>query len=822
MRRLRVVSFVGLLSFSLLEKLFIPFVSHRHAHDFWRLSMKQPHRSFRVGILVFCCLAGCASPELRQADQYAEGGQWDQAVAAYQEAQRKAPFDEHIRRQLDRAKSAAATGHYTLGKRALDERRLPEALHELKLALGLDPSKAEHHAALADVLRLKDSQVQLQAAQKLQHLGRMEEALSAFERAVELDPTQTIALDRITELTKQQRASKMIGGSQEPLTLRFQNAKLKEVFEILARTAGVNVLFDKEVRDDPVTIFIKDLPFDEALQLILHTNGLITQQVAPDTILIMPNNKQKQAQYQDLLMRTFYLANAKAKDAVNLVRTMLDSKKIYVDEKVNAIVVRDEPAKLQLTEKLLFAIDRREPEVELDVEVLEVNRTKSMKYGINFAKQAGFGIRPATGTGGISTAPTLFTLEQLTALSPQSYLFTIPASMLTDFFKQQSDAKTLASPKLRVLNNRSASINVGDKQPILLSTTNVLPGQAATGAIPTTSTVTSIEFKDVGVKLTVEPSINALDEIAMKLKIEVTRLGDQVILQASPEIKQFKFGTRMAETFLMMRDDETVVLAGLIQGEDRKNRSSVPLLGDIPYVGELLSATTVDRIETEVVLTITPRVVRSLTTPPIADQAFWSGTDQNYATTQLFPPRARTVSQSTRSSMSSSVPGVPLAEPLPSAGGEPSGPSPATKPAASAPSELKSATSPADLVVRGPGLLTLSPSDLSAAVGQEFRVDLSTSATEAVKESLVTVSYDPTLVEFRRVGPGAAAISARATDGQVLLTVRRQGMGGTGDSVLAMLFFQAKVKGDATLTMETVPSEGGPPSRAERAVVHVQ
>lgn len=522
--------------------------------------MQERVSVWMLGML--CLLAGCASPELKQANRLAEQGQWEEAVLAYREAQRKAPFDDMIRQRLDRAKGYAAEGHYTRGRTALAEHRLPEALQEFKLALGLDPTKAEHHAAITDALRLKESQEQLQAAKKLQNLGRVEEALAAFERTVELDPSQTTALEGITELTKQQRATKVIGHSQDPLTLRFQQAKLKEVFEILARTSGVNVLFDKEVRDEPITIFIKDLPFDEAMQLILNTNGLIAQKVAPDTILVMPNNKQKQAQYQDLLMRTFYLANAKAKDAVNLVRTMLDSKKIYVDDKVNAIVVREEPAKLQLAERLLFAIDRREPEVELDVEVLEVNRTKSMKYGINFAKQLGFGIRPGGGTGGVSTAPTTFTLAQLTALSPQSYLFTLPASLLTDFFKQQSDAKTLASPKLRVMNNKAAAINVGDKQPILLSTTNVLPGQAATGAIPTTSTVTSIEFKDVGVKLTVEPSINALDEIAMKLKIEVTRLGDQVILQASPEIKQFKFGTRSAETSLMMRDDETVVLGG--------------------------------------------------------------------------------------------------------------------------------------------------------------------------------------------------------------------------------------------------------------------
>lgn len=827
----------------------------------------QYHRSVNVGLLVICALAGCASPEIKQAHRLAEEGKWDQAVAAYQDAQRKAPFDEKIQRQLDKAKIAAATDHYALGKLAFENHRLADALHEFKLALGLDPSKAEYHAMIADALRLKESQEQLQAAKKLQNLGRVEESLTALERAVELDPTQTTALDSITELTKQQRAAKTFGGSEEPLTLRFQDAKLKEVFDILARTANVNVLFDKDVRDEPITIFIKDLPFDEALHLILNTNGLIAKKVAPDTILVMPNNNQKQAQYQDLMMRTFYLANAKAKDAVNLVRTMLDSKKIHVDDKVNAIVVRDEPAKLQLAEKLLFAIDQREPEVELDVEVLEVNRTKSMKYGINFAKQLGFGI--TNGTGGISTAPTTFNLNQLMALNPQSYLFTLPASMLTDFFKQQSDARTLASPKLRVLNNKAAAINVGDKQPILLSTTNVLPGQAATGAVPTTSTVTSIEYKDVGVKLTVEPSINALDEIAMKLKIEVTRLGDQVILQASPEIKQFKFGTRMAETFLMMRNDETIVLGGLIQGEDRKNRSTVPILGDIPYLGELLTATTVDRVETEVVLTITPRIVRSLTTPPIADQAFWSGTDQTYATTQLFPPRARPVSQSRLTSSSVAASGVALVEqpssagtaestevvpPMPSAqqasaaldtiGASPTGeetavPAAATQPGApfaplasmpvaastgsTTPSnEMNGLSSPSDLVARGPAVIAFNASDVSAMVGQEFRVDLSTVALESLSESLVTVSYDPKLVEYRRVGPGAAAISARAMDGQVILTVRRQGPSDTGSRVLAMLFFHAKAKGDAALTMMSSLNAAASPVSTGRVVVHVQ
>lgn len=823
------------------------------------------HRPVGASLLLLLSLVSCASPELQQANRYAEEGKWDQAVESYREALRKEPFDEMIQHRLDTAKTYAADDHYAEGRRALDDHRLADAIREFKLALGLDPTKAEHHAAMTDALRVKEGRDQLQAAHKLQNLGRAEDALAAFERAVELDPTLTTALDGITEITKQQRAAKMIGGSAEPITLRFQNAKLKEVFEILARTAGVNVIFDKEVRDEPVTIFIKDLPFDEAMHLILNTNGMIAQKVAPDTILVMPNNKQKQAQYQDLLMRTFYLTNAKAKDAVNLVRTMLESKKIYVDEKVNAILVRDEPAKLQLAEKLLFAIDRREPEVELDVEVLEVNRTKSLKYGLNFAKQAGAGVIPGGGSGSISTAPTTFSYQQLTSLGPQSYLFTFPASVLADFFKQESDAKTLASPKLRVLNNKSASINVGDKQPILLSTTNVLPGQAATGAIPTTSTVTSIEFKDVGVKLTVEPSINAMDEVTMKLKIEVTRLGDQVILQASPEIKQFKFGTRSAETFLMLKNDETVVLAGLIQDEDRKTRSTIPLLGDIPLIGHLFTSTTVDHVETEVVLTITPRVVRSLTTPSIANQAFWSGTDTNYATTQLFAPHAMMVSQTTHSGSSATTAGLvppdtsrstvspaptgsaapsapaagqgkptlntltapPLLDPNPPVVGPTGTPSamPGVNPTAPPiPGPVAGQPPASDLVARAPGLLTLRPADLSTVVGQEFRVDVSTAKIDTLTESLVTISYDPKLLEFRRVGPGAAAISARASEGQITLTMRRQGTGGAGESVLALLFFQAKAKGEAMLMMEASPSAPGTPRapRAERAMIHVQ
>jgi len=582
-------------------------------------------------------LGGCKTPEARMAEQFSTQGQWDDAVAAYRQAAKKDPFDKAIQQGLEQAKARAAEQHYAAGRRFMKDNRLADALQEFKVALGLNPSRSEHHVAMGEALRLKEAREQLQAAEKLRGLGRLDEALDAYERAVELDPDLTQALQGITAVTEQQRAANAIGGhNRQPITLRFQNAKLKEVFEIVARAGGVNVLFDKEVKDDPVTIFIKDQPFDEALTLILTLNNLFAKHIGPDTLLIMPNTKPKQDQYQDLMIRTFYLSNAKAKDVVNLVKTMLDSKRVYVNEPLNALVIRDTPVKLQLADRVIQANDRREAEVELDLEVLEVNRTKSQTYGFNFAKKAGLAAFPPGFTGGISTDPTRFSFRELTSLGTNSYAFSVPASLLLDFFKQESDAKVLASPKLRVVNSKPASINIGDKQPILLSTTNVLPGQAATGAVPTTSTVTSIEFKDTGVKLTVEPTIHLNDDVTLKLKIEVTRIGDQVTLQASPEIKQFRFGTRTAETTLNLKSDEAVVLAGLIQDEERKGRITVPGLGDIPILGQLFSTNTQETITTEVVLTITPRLVRNVLTPSVDDQAFWSGTETNYATTPLF------------------------------------------------------------------------------------------------------------------------------------------------------------------------------------------
>src|SRR6185503_17460448 len=409
--------------------------------------------------LVF--LVGCTTmrTEVEQAEQLGARGDWDGAVTVYRQLMKQEPTDGELRLRYDAARTQAADAHFVAGQRALQDRQIDDAILEYKLAMGYNPGSREYHTALTDALRLKEAKEHIQSANKLRQAGRIEEALAAYEQAVTIDPNLTEGLEAIAKLTVQAHANRGFGGSNQPITLRFQNVKLKEVFEILTKTSGLSVMFDKEVKDDPITMFIKDMPADDALNLILNTNGLMAQKIGSDTLLIIPNTKQKLAQYQDLQIRTFYLSNAKAKEAVNLIRTLFESKRVYVDEKINAIVMREEPAKIQLAERVLQTIDRKDPEVQLDVEVLEVDRTKSLKYGVNFAKNAAAGIFPDASKGSFSTAATLFTFEQLTALGPGSYLFSIPGSILLDFFKNDTDAKTLASPKLRVLNNKQASIN---------------------------------------------------------------------------------------------------------------------------------------------------------------------------------------------------------------------------------------------------------------------------------------------------------------------------------------------------------------------------
>src|SRR5213593_1451117 len=740
-------------------------------------------------LIVAVLLAGCASfyaPDTTLADRLMQEGNWEEAMAAYQEALKDDPYNPAIQAKLNAAKGRIAAAAQERGRAALKERNLTQAIEAFKQALSLEPSNLEHQSALAQALRYKEAQDRLIVGQKMLKGGRLEDAAEAFERALELDPDLKAAQDGLVQLAEKQKiVSVPLSGSKQPITLKFQSARTKEVFEVLARAVGINVLFEKDMKDDPITIFVKDASFEEALNLMLTTQSLFIRRLTADTILVIPKTKAKLDQYQDLLIRTFYLSTAKAKDMVNLLRTMLETKRIFVNEDLNAIVMRDSADKVKLAERIIQANDRKRGEVMFEIEVLEVDKTLSDRFGVNIAKQAGAAVVPPLSGLPSPGSTSTFTYQQLTSLNPTSYLFTLPTSVLLDFLRSESTTKTLANPRVRVVNNKQAKINIGDKVPILLSTTSTIPG-VVPGTVPTQSTVTSIEFKDTGVKLTVEPNIHLNQDVTLKLQLEVTRLGDLVVLQTNPLIQQFKFGTRTAETSLSLKDGESVVLAGLIQPEDRTTVQKVRGLGDIPVLGEVFKTTTRDVVTTDVILTITPHIVRALELPPVDDQAFWSGTEEAYGLKQLFPDAGA----------GKGISGAAPISPAPAPPGAPS--------------------SPRSQVPRQPplGVLSLLPADRTASVGEEIRLDVLVTNIEDLAEGTLTISYDPKVLEFRqafegeflkREGAASVTTAANPATGTVAVRLMRaegaKGVSGTG--VLATLAFVAKEPGASPVAIQT-------------------
>jgi len=745
-------------------------------------------------------ITGCSlfvSPEVQRGDQYLASERWEEASLAFKQALKDDPFNASLQGKYALARERAAAGHAERGRTFLKEKHADLALEEFERALAIEPSNADYQAGFQDAIRVKESRSQFREAERLAQLGRTEEALSRFSRAVELDPTYQEPLESISRLTEAQQAHMRAERSRQPVTLKFKNAGIREVLEGVAKAGGFTLVFDKDVRNDPISISVQETPFEDALQLILNSNGLFSRQVSPTVLVVSPDTRQKQEQYQDLMIRTFYLSTAKAKDMVLLLKSMLDSKRMHANEQLNTIVIRDQPEKLELAEKIILANDRSEPEVVFDLEVLEVNRTKEQKYGLNYPKQAGAGL-VATGFGGPLAAEAVhMTYRQLADLGPSNYLFKLPTTVLLDFFKQQSDAKTLASPKVRVMNNKKAEINIGDKQPILLSTTNVLPGQATTGAVPTTSTVTSIEFRDTGVKLTVEPSIRLGNELSLKMKVEVVRVGEKEILQDAPRIQQFKFGNRSAETTLSMRDGETIVLGGLLQEEDKRTRVTMPWIGDLPLIGNMLSSFETKRVTTEVILTITPHIAQPTLPSGGSNPAFWSGTEFNYATHPIFPGSSRRLVGSDDGKGFSRDGILDRGNRQPTMGHS------LAQPAAS-------------------GLqLVIKPEDSIVQFGKEVTLSILDGQVRPSDESSFRLEYDPHVLQFKRLNDAeltrngeAVGDSSESETGTIIFRLARPT--GRAPRTVGVTFF-AKASGVSPVRVELL--ESGSPVQASLGVV---
>jgi general secretion pathway protein D len=807
----------------------------------------------RLGRSLACCgvmalmATGCmANHELRLAQQLGAGGNWDGAVLMYEQAVKRSPNDPSLRKQLDEARLKAADIHYDRGRVLLKENKIDAALDEFKRALEYDSSKQEHRTAFDEAVQARQAEVRMEAGRQLMKAGRLDEALGEFEAALEKNPSLIEAQQAVMAISEKKRSSnseeELALSSKEPITLKFQGARLKEVFELLSKSYGVNILFDRDVRDDPVTVFLKDASFPEALNLILATNNLFMKRINDKTILIAPKTKAKANQYEDLQIRTFYLSVVPAKDMVNLLRTMLDTRRVFVNNDLNAIVMRDTVDKLDLASKIIAANDRQAAEVMLDVEVIEVDRNKLLTYGWEFSPPSGPTVTGGVGPPGATSPGGTMTLNQLTNLTSSNVFLTLP-TVVVDLIKQDSDAQTLLNPRLRVLNGGTAKINVGDKVPILLSTSSSTGTTATT--VGGTTTITSTEYKDTGIKVSIEPNVYLNNDVRMKLNLEVITQGEFVT-----QAQQYKFGNRTAETVLNVHDGETVVIGGLIGDQDQTALNKIPVLGDIPYLGKLFSHTNKQKLKTDLIMTITPHVVRRLEPPSNDLLAFWSGTEEAYSTSQLFSGLSFGGPSSPSGEGNEFVAPPPAPPPASEAPSQPQEPPPAPQdvpipsppipppPARPAPSPPAGSYLPVDPSSIGQAVVHVAPEQLSVGTQEPVSIMVKADQVLNLSDAEFVVSYDPAVLEFDHAvegglmsqGDWATSFSAIPNPelGQIDLRIARLSdvNGAKGSGALCTLIFRSKAPGASPVAVVpgsfTNPDHVPVPVTALRGVVVVR
>ena len=357
------------------------------------------------------------------------------------------------------------------------------------------------------------------------------------------------------------------------------------------------------------TISVSDTPLDEVLGFILTTNQLKQKVLNSRTLLIYPNTQAKNREYGDTVVKSFYLANADAKETAGMIKALVKTKDMFVDEKRNLLMMRDTPDAVRMAERLVANQDLAEPEVMLEVEVMEVGTNVLKELGIQYPDTISYSLVGAGGTPGTVALPEW--LNRNASLVRMSVSDPFLALKLKD---QIGRTNLLANPRIRVKNKEHAKIHIGDRVPVI-TTTTTSTGFAAE----------SVNYLDVGLKLDVEPTVYLDDDVGIKIGLEVSSIVRQI--QSTTGTLTYQIGTRTANTVLRLHDGETQVLAGLISDEDRRNVNQIPGIGDIPILGRLFGSHSDTKNKTEVVLLMTPHVVRSLARPALRFEEFPGGTD---------------------------------------------------------------------------------------------------------------------------------------------------------------------------------------------------
>ena len=707
----------------------------------------RPPRALLLAAALATALAsgGCAAERAyRQAQNHEQRQHWDLAVMAYQKAASIDPVNKKYEAALFRSRMQAAQVHLGRGRLHRSAGQLDLAKVELEQSAALD--------ATNDVA--------------LQELRRVVEEIEARRAETE----GGAPAEKAKKAARGRRAAPPMlrPASDEPIDVTFPpDSTIKKIYQALCAAAGINVIFDPQLKDDKFTLDLRNLTFQKALETAMRQAGHFYKVIDEKTILVAQDNQQNRKEYEDQVVRTFFLSNGDVKDVSTMVRSLLDLRRMATVTQLNAIVIRDTADKVAVAERLIEVNDKAKAEVVLDVELLQLSSTKLLNLGAALSSYAPIttGSLPSTASGGAATTPTL-PWKDLLKISLTDFNFTVP-SIAVNFVKSNTDAELLAKPQLRIAEGEKAQLVIGNRVPIPVTTINTQTAIGSSGVVP----VTSFQYQDVGIKVDVEARVHHNKEVSLKLTVEISEIAGYG--GAAGQEQQPIIGTRTITTSIRLKDGETSFLAGLIRSKESVTKGGLPFLSELPLLGPLFGNRKKENERDDIFLTLTPHITRA---PQIDEEDLipvWVGTENNVSfsglNVRLESPQAPATPFDPSSEPPASRPAPPTLPSTAPSGTRPLQGGPAATPGAAVPrtGPRVSAASPVSAKVSldgtgfvdsaGPAALplTLELENPGLAPGESTLLTLAGPPALVDAGALeVTVEYDPSVVEVLGVSPG--------------------------------------------------------------------
>jgi len=732
------------------------------------------------------------------------------AYNLYHQAYELKPGDLTYRASFERVRFLAAASLVHQGELLINAGKLQEALTMFERALGIDPSSfiAQQEAnKVRDALR-KSQQQEQGTAPPPTPVSELHKRMEEAAGPVELAPI-----------------------SDTPITLRLSEDS-KTVYESIGKLAGINVLFDPDYTSRRIKVDLNGVTLEQALELTALESKTFWRPVTPNTIFVAADTPAKRKELEQSVIRTFYLTNLsqpnELQDLVNILRTLLDTQRLQQFPSQQAIVVRGTPDQIAMAEKLIDDLDKSRPEVVVEVVIMQVQRNKLQNLGIQPPGQASValidnsstttsatGTNVGTGNGTVSTTTggTTGTINLNTLAHLNATNFQVTVGAATAFFLYtDSTSKILQQPQIRALDGQKASLKLGQRVPV--ATGSFQPGIGGVGINPLVNT--QFNYIDVGVNVDITPRVHGLDEVTLKITMDISAVDSY---QNIGGIQQPVIGQRKIEQEIRLKEGEANIMGGILEETDTKNLQGIPGLAQIPFFRYLFSNEQKQHQDNELVFMLVPHIVR-------AQEISASNTKPiDVGTANVIQLRRPSILPETTQVINS--PGIAAREghsQVPPAQPQPAQPPTGVPQSQNLPQEQAPGSAPQGAIV------SFDPANLNQAVGSTFTVNVSLVGAQNVYSVPLQITYNPSVLQLLNVSNGPlleqdgqpVALVHRddAMAGIVQLTASRPpgASGVSGNGSVFTLTFQAKAPGQATLSinraqlknasMQTMPATG--------------